>query len=406
MNRKTMKTLGSGILLTSFSATAFGHGLMVDPPARNALCGLDERADTATSAACIEAFQSDPNGSYSFMSVLTHDIGRRGGDSTNVCGFDSETWGGGVTPWDVPTDWPATPISAGELEITWDISWGPHFDDTEDFVYYITKPDFVFNPNEPLSWSDFEAEPFCELTYDDSNPTANPDITAEPSAALFHTRCQVPERSGHHVIYGEWGRNHFTYERFHGCIDVAFGGGNSPLPPPTSSSSVSSSENSSNSSVSSSSSLSSSSSDPSSSSSVSSSEVSSSTPTSSSSITSSSIIASSSSSSSSSGDDGNALAQCEHVITNEWDAGFTGAIRITNTSETAIDGWAVSWEYSGGTTISNLWNANLDGSNPYTAGGLDWNSTILPGQIVEFGFQADKGGDAIQVSEVTGAVCQ
>jgi chitin-binding protein len=39
----------------------------------------------------------------------------------------------------------------------------------------------------------------------------------------------VPQRSGRHVIYAEWGRNLWTYERFHGCIDAQFSGN----PPPT-----------------------------------------------------------------------------------------------------------------------------------------------------------------------------
>jgi hypothetical protein len=30
------------------------------------------------------------------------------------------------------------------------------------------------------------------------------------------------------VIYGEWGRNYFTYERFHSCIDGVFQGGSGP----------------------------------------------------------------------------------------------------------------------------------------------------------------------------------
>ena len=37
----------------------------------------------------------------------------------------------------------------------------------------------------------------------------------------------VPERQGRHVIYAEWGRNHFTFERFHGCVDVVIGGASS-----------------------------------------------------------------------------------------------------------------------------------------------------------------------------------
>lgn len=234
-NKSQARALGlpalSSLALAVFAANALGHGLMVDPPARNAVCGLNEKPDQASTQACVDAFANDPQGGYSFMSVLTHDVGRAGVTPlpNNVCGFDSETWQGGVTPWDVATDWPTQPAAAGLVDITWNISWGPHFDDTEEFRYWITKPDFVFDPAKPLSWSDFEDTAFCVLNYDDKNPSANPAVIADKAAQTFKTQCELPARAGHHVVYGEWGRNYFTFERFHGCIDMAFGSG--PTPP-------------------------------------------------------------------------------------------------------------------------------------------------------------------------------
>ncbi|MCX2783047.1 lytic polysaccharide monooxygenase [Microbulbifer thermotolerans] len=218
----------------ALSAGAFGHGLMSEPASRNWFCGAITKPDTAEpGSACAQAFADDFNGGYQFMSVLTHDVGRKGVTPlpANVCGFDSETWNGGATPWDKSVDWPTNRITPGPLTITWDISWGPHFDDTEEFVYYITKPDFQYEVGKPLTWDDFESEPFCNLTgYNDSNPGATPNITPDKGNSLFHTQCVVPERSGRHVIYGEWGRNQWTYERFHGCIDVVFDGDGGPAP--------------------------------------------------------------------------------------------------------------------------------------------------------------------------------
>jgi predicted carbohydrate-binding protein with CBM5 and CBM33 domain len=213
---------------------AFAHGLMTDPPARNAYCGYITKPDqvangTAQYPVCGDAFNApgmNPQAGYSFMSVLTHTTGYAGvGARTNVCSFNSETWSGAATPWDQPINWPTTAISSGPLTITWNISWGPHFDDTQEFRYWITKPDFVWTTSRPLSFSDFESTAFCVLPYSDANPTGNPNVTADKAAQLFRTRCTVPARSGRHVIYGEWGRNQFTFERFHGCIDVTFGGG-------------------------------------------------------------------------------------------------------------------------------------------------------------------------------------
>jgi chitin-binding protein len=120
-------------------------------------------------------------------------------------------------------------MTAGPRNFVWNISWGPHFSDTADFRYWITKSDFVWQTGRALSFSDFEDLPFCDLAYNDATPNANPNLIPDKANALFTTRCTVPARSGRHVIYAEWGRTPPTLERFHGCIDAAFTGS----PPPT-----------------------------------------------------------------------------------------------------------------------------------------------------------------------------
>ena len=214
--------------------SGFGHGLMQDPPSRNWFCGAVTKPHEVTWGEpeypiCGEAFEPFENGpadGYQFMSVLTHTQGRSEVTPlpSHVCGFGSETWNGGETPWDQPIDWPTNNMSAGRQEFTWNIFWGPHFSDTEEFRYWITKPGFQYQLGTPLSWGDFEAEPFCVLNYDHNNPNANPDVVPEVAESLFHTFCDVPSRSGRHVIYAEWGRNQWTFERFHGCVDVNFEG--------------------------------------------------------------------------------------------------------------------------------------------------------------------------------------
>ena len=85
----------------------------------------------------------------------------------------------------------------GQLQtFTWNISWGPHFSDTQEFRYWITKPSFQFQVGRALSFDDFEDQPFCVLSYSDANPTGNPDVIPDKAGALFQTRCNVPQRSG------------------------------------------------------------------------------------------------------------------------------------------------------------------------------------------------------------------
>jgi chitin-binding protein len=203
---------------------------MESPRARNWYCGLITKPDhiatnTAEYPICAEAFEVLPMSGYNFMSVMTRSWGRA--DSTplptHVCSFDSHSWGGVQTPWDFPMDWPTNPMSPGVQPIVWNASWGLHADDTRDFSYWITKPGFVFSTTRELTWDDFETAPFCMELYDDLNPTANPNIIVDKPNNKFTTKCNVPARTGRHVIYGEWGRKLSTRQRFHGCIDAVFG---------------------------------------------------------------------------------------------------------------------------------------------------------------------------------------
>jgi len=226
--RNKVGLLGMGFL--GCAAAAWAHGVIVSPPSRNFICGMETfpaQVDFggAKTPACSTAFDVNPMAAYNYMAVLTHSWGRAEVTPLpkNVCSFDSESWQGAKTPWDTSMAWPAAPASAGPLTITWDVSSGAHFSDTRDFRYWITKPDFVFSPTRELTWADFEDAAFCDLAYDDAKPTASPAISTEKAKGLFHTKCTVPPRSGHHVIYAEWGRIEPTKERFHGCIDLSFG---------------------------------------------------------------------------------------------------------------------------------------------------------------------------------------
>ncbi len=100
-----------------------------------------------------------------------------------------------------------------------------------------------------------------------------------------------------------------------------------------------------------------------------------------------------------------AYAACQYTIASQWNNGFTATIRITNTGTTAINGWNINWQYTGVDRISNGWNSNLGGSNPYTASNLNWNSTIQPKQWIEFGVQGTKGAAAAEIPVLRGTAC-
>lgn len=99
-----------------------------------------------------------------------------------------------------------------------------------------------------------------------------------------------------------------------------------------------------------------------------------------------------------------AAAECTYSVSNEWSNGFTAEVSITNDGASAIDGWDVSWEYSNN-RITNGWNADIAGDNPYTASDLGWNGSLQPGQSVSFGFQGETNGGSVEQPELQGSVC-
>ncbi|WP_347330459.1 CotH kinase family protein [Marinimicrobium locisalis] len=98
-------------------------------------------------------------------------------------------------------------------------------------------------------------------------------------------------------------------------------------------------------------------------------------------------------------------ADCEYIVSNEWGGGATATIRITNNSGSTIDGWSLEWSYQNN-TVTNSWNANISGNNPYTASDLGWNATLTPGAEIEFGLQLNTQGGGAETPALSGGVCE
>ncbi len=95
---------------------------------------------------------------------------------------------------------------------------------------------------------------------------------------------------------------------------------------------------------------------------------------------------------------------CSYAIVSNWGSGFTGSIRITNKGTSAINGWQLTWQYTGSTRVIASWGGNVTGSNPYVATNMGWNGSIQPGQFVELGFQGTHSGTP-EIPVVSGAAC-
>jgi hypothetical protein len=75
----------------------------------------------------------------------------------------------------------------------------------------------------------------------------------------------------------------------------------------------------------------------------------------------------------------------------DWGTGFTGQITLTNTGNTAINGWTLEFDFTG--NITDIWSAQIVShvGDHYVIQNAPWDAAIAPGQSISFGFNADWG---------------
>jgi cellulose 1,4-beta-cellobiosidase len=80
-------------------------------------------------------------------------------------------------------------------------------------------------------------------------------------------------------------------------------------------------------------------------------------------------------------------------VDNDWGAGFTATVTISNKGTAATSSWRVTWTWPGNQTITNAWNATVSQSGAaVTATNLSYNGTVAPNGSTSFGFQATYSG--------------
>jgi Cellulose binding domain len=82
----------------------------------------------------------------------------------------------------------------------------------------------------------------------------------------------------------------------------------------------------------------------------------------------------------------------EFAASSQWSGGFVANIRLTNQGTTAVNGWALAFDW--GAAMTSHWNATIT-TTPlasgfrYAAVPASWNSTIAAGATINVGFQAN-----------------
>ena len=84
-------------------------------------------------------------------------------------------------------------------------------------------------------------------------------------------------------------------------------------------------------------------------------------------------------------------ASVQFADTNDWGSGFTGSITLTNTGTAPIMDWTLAFDFAG--SITSIWNAAIvsHSGTHYVLQYASYNPLILPGQSMNFGFNATPG---------------
>lgn len=155
-----------------FTSSALAHGYVESPPSRAYQCHLGKNTDCGSvqwEPQSVEQASGFPEG------AMPPDGKLASAGKSNFSQLDSQS----------PTRWAKTTIKSGKNNFVWHHS-APHR--TTNWRYYITKQNW--DQNKPLTRSDFETKPFCQI---DGNG-------ATPAVQVTHS-CNVPDRTGYQVIY-------------------------------------------------------------------------------------------------------------------------------------------------------------------------------------------------------------
>ncbi|WP_405015344.1 glycoside hydrolase family 6 protein [Kitasatospora sp. NBC_01539] len=91
-----------------------------------------------------------------------------------------------------------------------------------------------------------------------------------------------------------------------------------------------------------------------------------------------------------------------YTVSSDWGAGFNANVTVTNNGTSAINGWKVTWTYSGGQTITNLWNGTATQSGQaVTVTNAGYNGALGAGANTSFGFGASNSGSGNAVPTLT-----
>ncbi len=102
-----------------------------------------------------------------------------------------------------------------------------------------------------------------------------------------------------------------------------------------------------------------------------------------------------------------APATCSYQVFSDWGTGFTAQVTIKNETSSPITGWQLAFNFPSGAAIGQYWSAAIKGTAPaYSASPASWNTTILPGQQINFGFNGVKQTGQSPAAKISSSLCR
>jgi hypothetical protein len=82
------------------------------------------------------------------------------------------------------------------------------------------------------------------------------------------------------------------------------------------------------------------------------------------------------------------VCRVTYTTTAQWPGGFTAGLTVTNTGQTALDGWALAYTFGGDQRIRSAWNSTFtqDGA-AVTMRNAPWNGVLAPGSSATIGMR-------------------
>ncbi|WP_217709644.1 cellulose binding domain-containing protein [Amycolatopsis sp. Hca4] len=97
----------------------------------------------------------------------------------------------------------------------------------------------------------------------------------------------------------------------------------------------------------------------------------------------------------------------DYAIGSQWQGGFGAAVTVTNLGS-PVNGWQLTWTFSGDERITQLWNGTHTQSGAQVSvTNASWNGAVATGGTVSFGFNATSSGSSAAPSAFTlnGVAC-